>query len=259
MNFANLPDKPHGLFQDLALDQTSPSERDRSLKSNYTTLILNAAGDNFPYLKNFKDFYCSEIEGHKIYLIVEETVKDSLISIQVCNEEVKTLYVLKLGKKTALKPMDTGYVQKYGHTLLQVGVLFMEILDVIHRSDRARLLGCLKYMMLMFKSHNSRSKYALEILHLICYQQAPYSLCTVYMAFCQHEGEEIWSYTSRKSNGTPCKRTKKMLQLLDTMNKDKILLARSKGVAIMYNIADNFDSVSDIRKAQAITKRETLY
>ncbi|KAK3604298.1 hypothetical protein CHS0354_022767, partial [Potamilus streckersoni] len=62
MNFANLPDKPQGLLQDLALDQTSPSERDRSLKSKYTTLILNAAVNHLPFLKKFEDFYCGEIE-----------------------------------------------------------------------------------------------------------------------------------------------------------------------------------------------------
>ncbi|KAK3576117.1 hypothetical protein CHS0354_028016 [Potamilus streckersoni] len=46
-----------------------------------------------------------------------------------------------------------------------------------------------------------------------------------------------------------------MLQLLDTRNKDKILLARSKAVAIMNNIADNFDSVSDIKVSSGYHKQ----
>ncbi|KAK3592193.1 hypothetical protein CHS0354_010431, partial [Potamilus streckersoni] len=43
------------------------------------------------------------------------------------------------------------------------------------------------------------------------------------------------------------KSTKKMLKGLGPVNKDKNLLARSKAVAVMDNIADKFDSMSDVK------------
>ncbi|KAL3889781.1 hypothetical protein ACJMK2_002109 [Sinanodonta woodiana] len=191
--------------------------------------------------------------GHEIHTIVEETVKDSLIpiTVKVRDVEVKTIYILKQGKKTVSKPKDTDHVQHYGHTVLQVGLLYMEFWDVIYRPDRDRLLDCLKYMMLMFKSHNSRSKYAFEILRLVCHQQASYSLRSAYQSiyglFVKIRGKKDSHIPADLAMEHLVKRTKKMLKGLGPMNKDKNLLARSKAVAAMDNIADNFDSISDVK------------
>ncbi|KAK3603891.1 hypothetical protein CHS0354_042901 [Potamilus streckersoni] len=54
----------------------------------------------------------------------------------------------------------------------------MHFLDVCQVPDRTRLLTTLKYMMPVFKAVNSKSKYALEILHFLAHQQAAYSLHT---------------------------------------------------------------------------------
>lgn len=61
---------------------------------------------------------------------------------------------------------------KYAHIVLELGLPFMELKDIVSVPDRLRLLSTLKYMMLILKGHNSRLKYALEFLRFLSHQLA---------------------------------------------------------------------------------------
>lgn len=91
------------------------------------------------------------------------------------------IYVQQKQKKKFQKA-ENDRVKYYGHTVLQLGLLYMEFLDIIKVPDRERLMTTFKYMMWVFKVHNSRSKYALEILRFLCHQQSSYSLQTAHKA-----------------------------------------------------------------------------
>ena len=58
----------------------------------------------------------------------------------------------------------------YANLLLQEGVLLIEL--NFKYPDRDRLLAVLKILMVIFKGHNTISKYALEIIRLLCHQFA---------------------------------------------------------------------------------------
>ena len=64
----------------------------------------------------------------------------------------------------------TKHHSDYANLVLKIGILFMELNDVVKYPDRDRLLAVLKVLMVILKAHNTRSKYALEILCLLCQQ-----------------------------------------------------------------------------------------
>lgn len=61
-------------------------------------------------------------------------------------------------------------VKNYGHLVLELGMLFKELLGVCKSPDRNQMLRLLKHSMTVFKARSNNSKYALEI-HRFLIQQ----------------------------------------------------------------------------------------
>lgn len=84
--------------------------------------------------------------------------------------------VLSVGKKkvngTYIEETCPDVVQSYGTVLLELGLVFIELYYIVKSPNRERLIRCMKYLMLIMKSHNNKSKYALEILRFLCQQLA---------------------------------------------------------------------------------------
>ncbi|XP_060563373.1 uncharacterized protein LOC132722819 [Ruditapes philippinarum] len=66
----------------------------------------------------------------------------------------------------------TDAVLSYGKVVLELGLIFLELCDIVKSPSRIRLLCHMKYIMLVLKGHKNKSKYALEILRLLCQQFA---------------------------------------------------------------------------------------
>ncbi|WAR23371.1 hypothetical protein MAR_037040 [Mya arenaria] len=66
-------------------------------------------------------------------------------------------------------------IHVYGKVVLEIGLVYLQLNDVIKIPDRNRLLRTLKYLLVFLKGHNHRSKYALEILQFLCQQLAKLS------------------------------------------------------------------------------------
>ena len=60
----------------------------------------------------------------------------------------------------------------YSNILVELGLVFLELCDIVKNPNRQRLITCMKYLMIIMKSHNNKSKYALEILRFLCQQFA---------------------------------------------------------------------------------------
>lgn len=139
----------------------------------------------------------------------------------------------------------------------------MEFLDNIHNPNRDRMLTCMKFMMVMFKSHSSRSKYALELLRFLCHQQASYSKQTAhqmfYGLFVNNRGKKGSHIPADLEMEHIVNGTKKILKGLGPMNKDDNLRVRSKAVAALNHIAINFDEVTNIKaRAQFHKTKEAM-
>ncbi|KAL4221560.1 hypothetical protein ACF0H5_019817 [Mactra antiquata] len=67
---------------------------------------------------------------------------------------------------------QSDMIGDYGRVVLELGLIVLELNDIIKVPDRQRMLSTMKYLMLFLKAHNNRSKYALEILRQLCQQYA---------------------------------------------------------------------------------------
>ena len=72
--------------------------------------------------------------------------------------------------KTCMTKSVPDHVKNYGHIVLELGLLFKDLLDVIHLPDRDRCLRLLKLAMIFFKANKNLSKYAHEILRFLVHQ-----------------------------------------------------------------------------------------
>ena len=67
---------------------------------------------------------------------------------------------------------ENDNINTYSNIVLEIGLIFLNLHDIIRNPSRVRLLCLMKYMMLVLKGHNNNSKYALEILRFLCQQFA---------------------------------------------------------------------------------------
>ena len=98
-----------------------------------------------------------------------------LLSFSVDGESVSNIAtssgnVIDLLFKPSQQSSDTDQVSNHGNVILELGMLYKNMLDLIHFPARDRGLRLLKYMMLVFRSANPRSKYAYEIMRLLVHQ-----------------------------------------------------------------------------------------
>lgn len=68
--------------------------------------------------------------------------------------------------------VNTDPINCYGNILVELGLVFMLLCDIIKNPSRERMLYLMKYLMLILKGHNNKSKYALELLRFLCQQLA---------------------------------------------------------------------------------------
>ncbi|CAC5379180.1 unnamed protein product [Mytilus coruscus] len=76
----------------------------------------------------------------------------------------------RLPEKNKETPPETDKVMNCGQMVLELGLLFKELLDVCKSPDQKKLLQLLKHSMTVFKAKSNNSKYAFEI-HRFLIQQ----------------------------------------------------------------------------------------
>ncbi|XP_053382760.1 uncharacterized protein LOC128549647 [Mercenaria mercenaria] len=115
--------------------------------------------------------------------IVPENIPDTA---QMSSEEVRSWLVGQVSPiiqkvtKSTRNVLNGTYVQEenpdpvysYGNIVLELGLIFMNFCNIVKNPNRDWLLNVMKYLMMMLKGHNNRSKYALELLRLLCHQFA---------------------------------------------------------------------------------------
>lgn len=141
-------------------------------------------------------------------------------------------------------------VYKYGVLVMELGLMFLEFQDVCKSPDRARLMTVMKCMMMMFKTVNNNSKYALEILRFLCFHQASYSLQTSYQSihglFVNTQGKLDSSIPADLHMEHMVKKTKSMLKSLGSNKTPEIIVKRSKALAGMDAISHHYDTDTNV-------------
>lgn len=116
-------------------------------------------------IKNKTSKKMTQISKTFIFYLNYFSVDGTVIQIKLPDGKELTI---KIPKKQQPKPDG---IYNYGCQLLEVGLLFKDLLDLTHMPERKRGLRLLKIAMLYFKSHNNLSKYAYEIMRFLVYQE----------------------------------------------------------------------------------------
>jgi hypothetical protein len=141
-------------------------------------------------------------------------------------------------------------IYKYGALVLELGFMFLEFQQVCKTPDRARLITVLKCMMMIFKTVNNNSKYALEILRFLCFHQSSYSLQTSYQCihglFVNTQGRLDSSIPADLHMEHMVRKTKSMLKSLGSNKTPEIIMKRSKALAGMDTISYQYDTNTNV-------------
>lgn len=150
-------------------------------------------------------------------------------------------------------------VKSYGKVVLELGLIFLNLNDIIKHPSRVRLLCLLKYIMIMLKGHRNKSKYALEILRLLCQQFALLSekqACESLFGLFVNTGKAIipadlqMEYIVKVTEGH--------LKSMCSNKTEKSLIKRSQFFG-MDQIANNFDNETHVIKRAQRHKRPSSH
>ena len=170
---------------------------------------------------------------------VVEPITDTILN--ACNPDNPDIH---------MEHHDCDTAADYANLVLQVGVLFMELNDVVKHPDRDRLLAVLKILMVIFKGHNTRSKYALEILRLLCQQFALLSesqaYSSLYGLFVNTGGKPDTNSPADLEMEHLVRLTKGHLKAMCSNKSESSMRKRSSAFFGMQKICDNFDNETHI-------------
>lgn len=163
---------------------------------------------------------------------------------------------LRDGRKVTLmkthtpKTVKPDKVNSYSCQLLEMGLLFKDLIDHIKMPERTRGLRILKLMMVHFKSSNNMSKYAYEIMRLLVHQ-----LCTLSDQKAHEEFYNLFVNTNGKFDGhIPAdlrmeylvKEVKKHLKQMFSNKTECNIQNRTRAIAGIHDIGENFDLQSNV-------------
>ena len=112
--------------------------------------------------ENIPDYQNMSNEEIKLWLVSQVT--PVIVSIcSVSRDAMNGNYV---------ENTNTDTINCYGNILIELGLVYMELCDIVKAPSRDRLLSLMKYLLLILKGHNNKSKYALELLRFLSQQLA---------------------------------------------------------------------------------------
>ena len=182
-----------------------------------------------------------------LFISVDGEIQE--VSIPLANGNMVKIHVItKKNCKKSDAPQDK--VSAYGHRILELGLLFKNWLDLCKMPERNRGIRLLKHTMLLFKSHNNLSKYALEILRLLVHQ-----ICILSEKAANEEFYGLFVNTTGQYNGhIPAdkrmeylvKQVKEHIKHMFSNKTEANIRNRSSAIASVREISENFDRASSV-------------
>ncbi|KAH3820870.1 hypothetical protein DPMN_122619 [Dreissena polymorpha] len=168
--------------------------------------------------------------------------------------------IMSVSKKvvngTFVEEANPDMVNNYSKVLVELGLVFLELCDIVKSPNRDRLITCLKYLMLILKGHNSKSKYALEILRFLCQQYAllskKQSHAAVYVLFV-NTGKTIIPADLQMEHLVRI--TKTHIRAMCSNVTDQSLIKRSSAFFGINEISEAFEKESSVIKRAQKHKR----
>ena len=142
------------------------------------------------------------------------------------------------------------YVMNYGRRVLELGLLYKDLLDATKLPERSRHISLFKLAMLLFKSHRNLSKYAYEILRLLVHQ-----ICILSEKAANEEFHGLFVNTNGHFDGhIPADRRmeylvktiKTHLKHMYSNKTEKNIAKRTSAIATISDISSRYDSATNV-------------
>ena len=146
-------------------------------------------------------------------------------------------------------------ISHYSHQVIELGLLLMQLIDTAREGDGERSIINWKILTLLYKSHSSHSKYALEGIHLIS------QVCALLSPRKAHE--VIWSQFCNTQGGPGCNRScdlrmehfnnelKKATNAMGANKTPEAVQRISKATTALEEAGKQFDKVSFVPKCSS--------
>lgn len=156
---------------------------------------------------------------------------------------------ITIPKKNTVSVKPDG-VQNYAKRVLELGLLFKDMLDATKIPERNRHISLLKLIMLLFKSHRNLSKYAYEILRFLVHQ-----MCILSKKAAEEEFYGLFVNTNGHCDShIPADRrmeylVKKIKTHIKHMYSNKTetnIKLRSSAIANIADVGERYDDVTNV-------------
>ena len=162
------------------------------------------------------------------------------------------------GRKLSVKICDNkvkmsdrqDYVMNYGRRVLELGLLYKDLLDATKLPERSRHISLFKLTMLLFKSHRNLSKYAYEILrvlvHQICILSEKAAAEEFYALFVNTNGHFDGHIPADRRMEYLVKTVKTHLKHMYSNKTEKNIVKRTSAIATISEISERYDSTTNV-------------
>lgn len=148
------------------------------------------------------------------------------------------------------KPQEQDHIQNYGHMVLELGLLYKDLLDMVKLPNRDRSIVILKFCMLVFKANSNLSKYALEILRLLVHQQSSLSLKAAceefYGLFVNTKGKLDSHIPVDEQMEWIVGQVKAHIKHMHSNKTEKNITTRTRALAGIKDIGGNYDQATEV-------------
>ncbi|CAC5377462.1 unnamed protein product [Mytilus coruscus] len=145
----------------------------------------------------------------------------------------------------------TDGILNYATLVLNLGLLYKELLSVCKLPDRKRLIRLMKQCLIVFKAKSNLSKYALEVLRFLMQQTVLLSeksaTMTVYSMFVNTQGKIDSHIPADLQMEYIVKLTKKYIKHVFSNKSSQNISKKTRALSSIESVCDNFDQISDVK------------
>ena len=159
--------------------------------------------------------------------------------------------IRKPAASPSTKPEPPDRIKNYSHMVLELGMVYKELLEVCKIPDRGRIIRLMKQCLVIFKAKSNNSKYAVEV-HRFLVQQ----LCllsekeaheTVYSMFVNTKGNVDSHIPADLQMEYLVKIIKKHIKHMYSNKSEQNITNKTRSLSCVQSITDNYDISTGVK------------
>jgi hypothetical protein len=182
------------------------------------------------------------------------------ITVQLADGTVISVPVIN-SHKPKKEPID--YVKNYAHLVIELGLVYKELVELCHIPDRDRMIRLLKQCMVIFKAKSNNSKYAVEchrfLVQQLCVLSEKEAHETAYSMFVNTKGSHCSHIPADLQMEYLVKLIKKHIKHMFSNKTAANITKRTRSLACIQAISQNYDEDTEVKKRAKKHKKSSHF